>query len=240
MKRKKASAADALEYSRARKLLQTLPWRSLLPKSMNSLPCPNIYSYASHRWLSDEHISQMTVLLNADVKKYTTGCEALLPYFFRSMRLDMLECKTKEDYFAVRGGLQTYGKKLAAGELTRISFNVNKTGNHWTTVLINCQSRMIGYGDAYHLGPPAEMVQIVEKWLSYHVDEAYSWEDLPCITQSDSFSCGIWAVRIAGTQFCPSIYPVLSSDQADQERVRVLNVILEKVHQEVCSLFAAQ
>jgi hypothetical protein len=162
-------------------------------------------SLLSKKWLSDAHIDTMLVVtrhLHHDVISHADLCIEIISPAFTSHIFDsplLSTCITPDAYshvapkYVIRLGNKL--KDAASGIL--ITAVMYSPENHWACLLIDSKARTICWGDSIGCAMPAGGEGRLRMWLSLFLPHTQflPLQNLPCASQSDSYSCGIIAIN---------------------------------------------
>lgn len=238
------------DFVRARRILENLQWTSTLPKSMAGTSVLLLTTFCGDKWLTDEHMLQLSVLLRPHLTAQSDGKTlALTPYFFKTMRSIFLDQLDDEAYqnLGKRGGILNVGEKLRSGQCNKIAFSINLAitdkgtfipdkhirGNHWVSVVVDVEQRKIKYGDSFYDPSPPQLLETIRWWLKHHRREDFGDDILPCTRQRDTFSCGILSFNAIANELLPATHPLVEASHCADERARALIAIAEYMNTEV-------
>src|SRR5258705_9128991 len=59
------------------------------------------------------------------------------------------------------------------------------------------------------LPPPGELQDVLLWWLPHHQEEIFQWDNLPCSSQTDCFSCPIFSANSIAHALLPTSFPLI-------------------------------
>ncbi|KAF9536565.1 hypothetical protein EC957_010428 [Mortierella hygrophila] len=126
-----------------------------------------------------------------------------------------------------------YGKALIAKRTPTRMFSIIHMDGHWGVVFFDLHAHTIAFGDSLNRGVPLESIKAIVDWISMADDrtDRQAWDiallniqSFPVQQQSDSFSCGILAIRAIERRCNPYVdWKPHTSPQA--QRIRFLRLL---------------
>ncbi|KAF9448062.1 hypothetical protein P691DRAFT_760258 [Macrolepiota fuliginosa MF-IS2] len=150
-------------------------------------------------WLSDEIISTIVEELKM-TGEGTLVEDWLFAWTLKDcMGKEGLEEKSGGACFDESGLLQRVAKKIEQHKLERLIFPAHVHGNHWIVCFVDFQQREVGYGDSFatKMQLLTSMVNALHAWLAHLKYSTFinTGNTLPCLTQDDTFNCGMFAMN---------------------------------------------
>ncbi|KAF8319024.1 hypothetical protein DL93DRAFT_266184 [Clavulina sp. PMI_390] len=177
----------------------------------------------SFSWLATSNIAHMLDLVQTDINDHGLPVRIVDPYF--AEKLLMLSGKDANYYrtHSSQRHLRRLGEQFVKGEIQNLAGVVNVDGNHWIAFIANAGAREILIADSMvprnSLSPSFTRYYPLTKalqWWIFHSSELaglditpYSVERPEVSQQTDSNSCGIYAVNYVASYFLPSVYDPL-------------------------------
>jgi len=154
--------------------LSTLSWSGnlvpLLP-GKTAFSKSNLQVFLSRNWLNDEHIDQLTYLLEKNLQEQHKSSDIYLIDTVLARKLLLLYDAEKTDnkIYLPEGDdfWQRFGARLGPKSRVGAVFHVN--GNHWITVVVDIQMEELLYGDPVDGSPSARIKNALLWFISKHV-----------------------------------------------------------------------
>jgi len=86
----------------------------------------------------------------------------------------------------------------------RIGGIVNVNSNHWVAVIVDLRSSTVLYGDSLG-GSDGDVVAALSWWAGFHTGRQFSQAALPIGIQTDTISCGLFAINALFHHFFPDM-----------------------------------
>lgn len=191
-------------HDRVVSLLQNISWGGTVQGfDASSCPISMLATYLLNDWLTDEHMSQYTEILDRRIlssTKHAVETCIMGPWF--STHLSNFDRHPDHAY------LERIGHDLASGRRKRVVGMRNVGDNHWIAFAIDSATATIAIGDSLKKRHPL-FVSVVSGWVKRHMRQTYEEKALPCTKQEDGFSCGILAMNTIEHYLDPEHYPLV-------------------------------
>jgi len=163
--------------------------------------------YLSNDWLATTQIDQQLELLRWRIHRQCLAArkhEIVNTHFFpKIIELFHRSHSTYSAESPPSGGCYPWaiGQDLAdaASEASIVSGVFNVLNSHWVAMSVDAERRTISYGDSLDSDRKTKDIamQAVKWWIAVHMKDAddFVHVDLPVSRQTDSFSCGVFAVN---------------------------------------------
>jgi len=169
------------------------------PEPVTSLAC-----YLSTDWLATTQINQQLDLLRRRIQRQhmpsgkheivtTQFFPKIIQLFQRSHSTYMAESPPSDGRYP-----WAVGQNLAGPSSTTIVSGVfNILDSHWVSMIVDVEKCTISYGDSLVSDRKTKEVAMraVQWWIGVHVTGDFVCVDLPITRQTDSVSCGVFAVN---------------------------------------------
>jgi hypothetical protein len=84
----------------------------------------------------------------------------------------------------------------------------NNNENQWVTLAIDCEKKVVGYGNRFHANAPMSLRKHLDWWLFEHLGVKFKWADIPVVKQNDppfvQNSCVFWASTLVRSGALPA------------------------------------
>ena len=210
--------------------LSYTPWFGNVPLN-EVVTVQKLSAFLTTEWLADEHELLMLDLLKKDLDDEGQGHifveNTAFLLLLKAAKADQQNYPIKKHY----QWLRERGEALANGDKTHLATIVNIEGSHWVAVIIDSQKKQIHYGDSFRHTIPNDLKQVFNWWLGYHIGNApFSYQPLPVVTQSDTFSCGILCWDGLRSFLLKSKPGLINPMQALDERIRIFLRLVKPFH----------
>lgn len=225
-------------------ILRDIPWNDRLPPTMGSSP-DTLESYCSTRWLSDIHMEQMGTLLQDRLFSKGLKTVSFLTIFDISTLIHTFRF-AKESYHSSPSArhLRDLGEQLVSQRITSVvgyicvrwngtegsslpSMQGDDLGNHWISLIADIEGRCIRVADSKGNGVPIDLRDVIIWWLQNHgISDIDHNEGIECTIQTDNFSCSILCHNALEHYFFPLETPLVPSEDAIVERMRILRRVV--------------
>lgn len=231
---RKQERKNGMLYDRVVSLLQNISWGGTVRGfDADSCPISMLATYLSDDWLTDEHMSQYTELLQRRVfSSVQHAAETCVTGPWFSTHLSNFVEKPDHAY------LERIGQDLASGRRKRVIGMRNVGGNHWIAFAVDSTTASIAIGDSFKKSHPS-FVSAVSGWVKRHMGKTYQEKTLSCTKQDDWFSCGILAMNTIEHYLDPERYPLVSKTPhalAAARMERAIDVMTHHLDSVSCSL----
>jgi len=209
---------------RVRSLLRVIPWTGTTFAFSDWEPTTYFATYLSSNWLSSTHIHQQLELL-----------ERQLAHQHPSQPIDILSTRSLEKListhrlhrnkycstFSSTKHLWAMGEQLAnrTSQALKVAGIVNLKGSHWVAIAIDVQSSTILYGDSLGWDVDEAVIRALDWWVERHTQTSFQCASLPIGCQTDTTSCGLFAVNAVHHFFLPD-HPLLLQSGVLLERLQ--------------------
>ncbi|KAK7047057.1 hypothetical protein R3P38DRAFT_3423853 [Favolaschia claudopus] len=238
---KPATSSDAAANIQASlAALEVLPWDGGVEGFRAGGAVDGLARWFTKDWLQTDHEDQMLELLAADlgISDGSTSC-IQTTYFAQALALAYANPTT---YRAATqfGWLRRLGIAFATGSRLRLGTIVNQNENHWVALTVDCEKKMVGYGDGFGGKVPAGLRRHLDWWLYEHLGAKFKWIDVPVAKQNDAHSCGILAHSALAHWFDPERFPLPECTAASmvEERIKMFLRIVKRHRQKNGGNFA--
>jgi hypothetical protein len=188
-----------------RAALDRVPWTGYISGFTDHEPLIKLTRYLSHDWLATTQINQQLDLLRQRVfrqQALSTKYEIVNTHFFSKIIEIFNQIPSAYTTKSPPSGsrhLWTVGQDLAnpLSKTTIVCGVLNVMNSHWVSIAVDVELGTISYGDS--LGPDGETKQDVtralKRWITAHIKCEFVDVDLPCTRQTNSHSCGVFAIN---------------------------------------------
>ncbi|KAJ7150102.1 hypothetical protein C8R43DRAFT_887447, partial [Mycena crocata] len=223
------SKVAAQRIKAALKALEKLPWGGDL-EGFKDGTVDNLALWFTTDWLKTEHEDQMLELLASDLglsDGSTSGIQAT--YLVRALAQAYSDPETYRKARHFRW-LRRLGESFATKERNRLGTIANENENHWVVLAIDCEKKLVGYGNGFGTSVPASLRKHLDWWLFEHLGVQFKWKDIPVAKQIDGHSCGILAYLVLAYWFNKERFPLPNSTAASMadERIKMFLRIFER------------
>ncbi|KAF5350308.1 hypothetical protein D9758_012823 [Tetrapyrgos nigripes] len=193
-------------YASIYSTLSPVHWSQHLPNESGSTL--DLVKFLSDSWLSDVQVTQMVAHLHS--QKMDDQIWLMNNYW--SNKLVVGYCKQERV-------LMKTGDALRGGSIQALAFpvfirlgasapelpSVEAPGNHWVAVVVDIAGQSIMYGDSLNHPAPNKLISAIRWWLSDWgtLSNDFGINDLPCGKQTDSESCGLYAINTLASYVTP-------------------------------------
>jgi len=190
----------------ARAILRELPWTGQTVSFTDAEPITSLTRYLSSNWLGTVNIDQQLDILRLRLSREMSVHEFdILPMSFVTKLLDIYQ-HNRDAYGSSQPFRQlwAHGEELStpACQQMRIGGIAHVNGNHWVAFVLDLRTLSILYGDSLGLAD-AVVGPALSWWTEQHTQRQFTKEPLLIGTQSDSVSCGIFALCALTHHFFP-------------------------------------
>ncbi|KAF8135951.1 hypothetical protein K438DRAFT_1997082 [Mycena galopus ATCC 62051] len=100
---------------------------------------------------------------------------------------------------------------------------------HWVTLTIDCEKKIIGYGNRFRTNAPASLRKHLDWWLFEHLGVDFEWTTIPMAKQNDPHSCGILAYFAPAHWFTSErfLLPKCTAASMAEERIKMFLRVVE-------------
>lgn len=168
-------------------------------------PVTSLARYLSTDWLATTQINQQLDLLRWRIRRQHTPSgkhEIVATHFFpKIIQLFQQSHSTYTAESPPSDGRYPWavGQNLAdaTSTTTIVSGVFNILDSHWVSMTVDVERRTISYGDSLVSDRKTKEVAMraVEWWIGVHITGDFVCVDLPITRQTDSVSCGVFAVN---------------------------------------------
>jgi hypothetical protein len=190
---------------RVMKLLGALPWKDHIKGLSSWLNITDMATFLSQDWLSDAHVDSMlgaAMHLRRDTLSHMVPRTELIlsDFVTHILASPLLETSPIPSDYAEKApkSVQRLGSIISecssAIRVTTVSFS---PPGHWACLIVDFQTRTIGWGDSAGRAAPASLEKRLKTWLGLFSPQIKfsALQALPCAEQTDGYSCGIIAVN---------------------------------------------
>jgi hypothetical protein len=214
--------------------LDGLPWDSNV-KGFRASSSVDLALWFTTDWLKTDHEDQMLELLASDLGISDGNTSCVEPtYFVRALGQAYSDPET---YRTSRkfGWLRRLGASFAMKDRNRLGSIANNNENHWVTLGIDCEKKVVGYGDGFRANAPTSLRKHLDWWLFEHLSVKFKWVDIPVVKQNDPHSCGILAYFGLSHWFDPERFPLPKHTAASmaEERIKMFLRIIKRHERKV-------
>ena len=217
-------------------LLTELPWKYQIPKTMGD-HISDLALFCSEEWLKAPQVDTMLEILRDHLRsERIQGAVKNVSFLQKLVKIYRHTCNTyaNDDSAAF---IRDFMEKLKTGDVsvvglavavrytggeTQLPFGEDIISNHWCSFVIDINKHTIHYGDSLGTAPPPELLEVLNWWLGLSFPTPFSLIDLPVTQQTDTFSCGVFAVNALSHYFLPSMSPLLPNGLCLPARVEAL------------------
>jgi len=250
-----ASSQHLMRFSERKQLasdvidaLGQIPWTGNISGFAESEPLIKIAGYLSSKWLATTHIEQQLDLLRLRISRHhasPTKYEIVGTHFFTKIiqLFRQRETSTYNGEIPSKGAhsIWTVGRELAdqSSRKTVVCGVLNVSNTHWVSVAVDVEMREVLFGDSLESNAKVreEVDGAVSWWLGFHFQSPhhFAFVDLKTSRQSDSFSCGVFAVNSIKHLVFPQD-SLLQTHEALTERYRWFLATVERHNDVVCQV----
>ncbi|KAJ7176100.1 hypothetical protein C8R43DRAFT_857866, partial [Mycena crocata] len=229
LEKSSTSEAAAGRIKAALEALETLPWDGDI-KGFKDGTVDNLALWFTTDWLKTEHEDQMLELLASDLglsDGSTSGLQATYLVRALAQAYSNPEVYRKARHFR---WLRRLGQSFATKDRNRLGTIANEHENHWVALVIDCEKKLVGYGNGFGTSVPASLRKHLDWWLFEHLGLQFKWKDIPVVKQTDPHSCGILAYLVLAHWFDKDRFPLPNSVAAAMadERIKIFLRIAER------------
>ncbi|KAK6996843.1 hypothetical protein R3P38DRAFT_3626103 [Favolaschia claudopus] len=179
-------------------------------------------------WFKTTEINQMLELLDEDEQLLRRKiCVVPSDYtrdVIRAFNDDGLDYEDAPRYRKLRD----LGEDSVNGRTNELTTVANVDGDHWVALIINFELQSVYYFDSLKRSINAELRAAYNWWINQHHATEFSWTPLPCLEQPDSHNCGLFAANRVAYYVNPNKYPLLDTEACADERLWMLEKILDR------------
>ena len=210
-----ASSSTARAALEAREILGHLPWAGSCSHALSSLPLVSLVQFLTPAaWLDDSDMASQITILRQSISDDANRVECVHSHFwelvkraYNSRALALYSPKGNKFIHGIGSKLQS---RLADVLLGCMHIN----NNYWIAFSLDTQNQSLMIGDSLggSIGP--QIRQPWEWWLSQHFDYQFTWGTLPIGQQTDSSSCGVYAINALHHYIDPISTPLINNQDA--------------------------
>jgi hypothetical protein len=230
------SKAAAKRMKAALDALESLPWDGAMKGFRGGGFVNDLASWFTRDWLKTDHEDQMLELLASDLGISDGSTTCIRPtYFVRGLAQAYSD---PESYRTARrfGWLRKLGASFTMKDRNHLGSIANKSEEHWVALGIDCEKKVIGYGDGFRTKPSASLRKHLDWWLFEHLGTEFKWTDIPVVKQNDPHSCGILAYFDLAHWFDSERFPLpkCTATSMAEERIKMFLRVVERHRRMVC------
>ncbi|KAF8227496.1 hypothetical protein L208DRAFT_1296475, partial [Tricholoma matsutake] len=212
---------------------EELPWTGTLEQHMS---IEDLALLCSEKWLSSKYMDLFGTVLNDELQLAGIILASVIPTNILE-KLIRLYCYSQKSYPDEKSvvHIRKLGEALANGTYKQVAMNVSvhveeggivfeniSPGNHWVTLILDIERTSLLYADSYQLPPLGKLQDVLLWWLQHHLEEIFQWDNLPCSTQRDSFSCTIFSANSIAHALLPTSFPLIPENRSISACIDVL------------------
>jgi len=129
--------------------------------------------------------------------------------------------------------IKKLGEALTNGTYKQVAMNVSVRieeggsilptdmlpGNHWVTLILDIERTSLLYADSCQLPLPGELQDVLLWWLPHHREEIFQWDNLPCSSQTNCFSCPIFSANAIAHALLSTSFPLIPKNGSITARI---------------------
>ncbi|KAK6968926.1 hypothetical protein R3P38DRAFT_3508514, partial [Favolaschia claudopus] len=215
--------------------LEKLPWDGGVKGFRAGGTVDGLAQWFTKDWLGTDHEEQMLEPLASDlgISDRSTSC-IQTTYFAQALALAYSNPTTyrTDSQF---GWLRRLGIAFATGNRLRLGTILYQNENHWVALTIDCEKKVVGYGDGFGKKVSAAHRRHLDWWLNEHLGVQFKWVDIPVVKQNDMHSCGILAYFALAHWFDPERFPLPKCTAASmaEERIKMFLRLVKHYQQQI-------
>ncbi|KLO07532.1 hypothetical protein SCHPADRAFT_983778 [Schizopora paradoxa] len=185
-------------------------------------------SYASQVWLSDVHINQMLNLLSRELEDLGGSSDCNIREVFFADKLISIFKDPNRNYLTDRTSkwIRSLGDEFSTGKFHALAGVHHVNSLHWIAYAVDRVRKEIRVADSLGGSPPATLVKALQWWAFEHTGEKFVLGKLEIGKQSDSHSCGVFAVNAVAHFALPDLHPLVSQKDVALKRLQALRDVL--------------
>ncbi|KAF8155130.1 hypothetical protein K438DRAFT_1622113 [Mycena galopus ATCC 62051] len=229
------SEAAAQRIKTALEALERLHWGGDVKGLKSGSSINELALWFTRDWLKTDHEDQMLELLASDlgIKDASTSCIKDTSF----VRIPAQAYSDPETYRTARHfrWLRRLGTSFATKDRNRLGTIANQNDNHWVALTIDCEKKIVGYGDGFGKDAPTSLQRHLNWWLGEHLGAEFKWTSIPVAKQNDPHSCGVLAYFAVAHWFNSQrfVLPKCTAASMADERIKMFLRILERHEQKV-------
>ncbi|THU76847.1 hypothetical protein K435DRAFT_582997, partial [Dendrothele bispora CBS 962.96] len=175
--------------------LCNLCWSGLLQGFSIQIEKHYLSTFFTTDWLSNEHLDLFLDLTRTEIASSPLRDTILLPNESALFIPKIQQAYLRQDQYPTTEfrWLHRIATKLTTGTQTLLGTFANINGNHWVTIVIDTERKVIFHGNSMGDSIDRQLSVVLQWWTSHHFGVRFRISCMSIARQNDSHSCGMLA-----------------------------------------------